>query len=370
MARASGARLARRHALKAGTPCPRLPCAILRVARWWAFWSSRRSCGGRRAHKRIAAAFDWQRRGGAGQFPGRRLGDAAGLHRQAAADPAGLASRRASCSRHRRGDGGRQLELVVRASGQSRLDVAARAALTEAKPSAKPPAPKGTEERHFTITAAGTATVRGARRDVSLDVQRHSGSPPTIALAKEPEPQARGSLLLTTSSRTTTAWSTRRRRSRSSGSRRRRRRQGAAPAVRPPDFPLVLPQARTRTGVGQTTKDLSEHPWAGAEVTMTLAARDEAGNEGRSGRTRCAAGAAVHQAAGARADRAAPQSRARCRRQAGVLSALDALTIAPERFIPESRVYLGLRSIYWQLAAPKSDDSCATWWRGCGTWRC
>ena len=39
-----------------------------------------------------------------------------------------------------------------------------------------------------------------------------------------------------------------------------------------------------------------------------------------------------------------------------VLSALDALTIAPERFIPETNVYLGLRSIYWQLARAESDD--------------
>ena len=60
----------------------------------------------------------------------------------------------------------------------------------------------------------------------------------------------------------------------------------------------MLPQARTRSGAGQTTKDLTEHPWAGADVAMTLIARDEAGNEGRSDAARvAAAGAAVHQAA-------------------------------------------------------------------------
>ncbi len=36
--------------------------------------------------------------------------------------------------------------------------------------------------------------------------------------------------------------------------------------------------------------------------------------------------------------------------------ALDALTIAPERFMPETNVYLGLRSIYWQLARASTDD--------------
>ena len=43
-------------------------------------------------------------------------------------------------------------------------------------------------------------------------------------------------------------------------------------------------------------------------------------------------------------------------RKPRVLIALDALTIAPERFMPETNIYLGLRSIYWQLARAKSDD--------------
>lgn len=37
----------------------------------------------------------------------------------------------------------------------------------------------------------------------------------------------------------------------------------------PPQFALVLPNARTRNGVGQTVKDLSENPYAGADVTLT-----------------------------------------------------------------------------------------------------
>src|SRR5439155_21169925 len=42
--------------------------------------------------------------------------------------------------------------------------------------------------------------------------------------------------------------------------------------------------------------------------------------------------------------------------QARVLTALDALTYAPEKFNIESNVYLGLRSIFWQLARAKDDD--------------
>ena len=39
-----------------------------------------------------------------------------------------------------------------------------------------------------------------------------------------------------------------------------------------------------------------------------------------------------------------------------VLTALEALTIAPEKFTPEAGVYLGLRSIYFDLNGAKSDD--------------
>src|SRR3954471_11128816 len=63
---------------------------------------------------------------------------------------------------------------------------------------------------------------------------------------------------------------------------RRATRPEPRPLFEPPQFPLVLPNARTRNGVGQTVKDLSEDPYAGAEVTLTLTAKDEAGNEGTS----------------------------------------------------------------------------------------
>src|SRR5204862_323605 len=42
--------------------------------------------------------------------------------------------------------------------------------------------------------------------------------------------------------------------------------------------------------------------------------------------------------------------------QASVLTALDALTLAPEQANMESNVYLGLRAIFWQLTRAKSDD--------------
>jgi hypothetical protein len=38
---------------------------------------------------------------------------------------------------------------------------------------------------------------------------------------------------------------------------------GPHPLYGPPDFSLILPQARTKSGVAQTIKDVTDHPWAG-----------------------------------------------------------------------------------------------------------
>jgi uncharacterized protein (TIGR02302 family) len=90
---------------------------------------------------------------------------------------------------------------------------------------------------------------------------------------------------------------------------------------------------------------------------MTLVARDEAGNQGKSEPfefrlperpfTKPIARSLIEQRRSLALDADA---------QARVLNALDALTLAPDRFKMETNVYLGLRSIFWQLARAKSDD--------------
>lgn len=56
----------------------------------------------------------------------------------------------------------------------------------------------------------------------------------------------------------------------------------ARPLFAAPEFPLALNGGRVRDGTSKTLRTLVEHPWAGAPVTMTLVAHDEAGLEGRS----------------------------------------------------------------------------------------
>src|SRR5471030_542177 len=179
---------------------------------------------------------------------------------------------------------------------------------------------------------------------------------PTIELIKDPERQARGSLRLdykmdddygVVEAQATFAL------------------KDEQPADKPrhplftaPDFALTLPQARTRSGAAQTTRDLTEHVWAGAEVTVTLVAKDEAGNEGRSEPRELTLPQRIFVKPIARAlieQRRILALDAETRPL--VLSALDALTIAPDRFTPEAGVYLGLRSIYHDLSHANTDDA-------------
>src|SRR5262245_40117765 len=343
--------------LRAGTPMPRLalrdPFAVralvvvLVVATFFA-------AGGERM-KRIAAAYDWR----AVMVPATALVDAwlcppaytgrppvllPGLRPGEPVQTAAPLSVPAGST------------LVIRATG-IHLDVMASGGLAEPPPGAQSNNAKGSEERRFVINDAGTATVRGAAAgDVTWQFNAIPDKPPTITLAKEPEGQARGALQLSykleddygvigaqAMFKLLTSEGT-------NG-------HPARPLYSAPDLPLSLSQARTKNGAGQTTKDLTEHPWAGSDVAMVLTARDEAGNEGQSAAfefrlperpfSKPMARALIEQRRVLALDGDA---------QASVLTALDALTLAPERFDMEANVYLGLRAIFWQLGRAKSDD--------------
>jgi uncharacterized protein (TIGR02302 family) len=126
--------------------------------------------------------------------------------------------------------------------------------------------------------------------------------------------------------------------------------------VDPPRIPLLLPPPPQLNGEAETTADLSEHPWAGARVEMTLIARDEAGNEGRSEFVEITLPQKpfVKPLARALAEQRrnlvlAPGDKAR------VATALEALMIAPETFDTSAGAYLGLRVAYSRLHAAQSD---------------
>ncbi|MCL2384531.1 MAG: TIGR02302 family protein, partial [Alphaproteobacteria bacterium] len=126
--------------------------------------------------------------------------------------------------------------------------------------------------------------------------------------------------------------------------------------VEPPKMELRLPPPPDLSGEAETTADLSEHPWAGSRVKLTLVAQDEGGNEGKSETVEITlpqkpfsnplARALVEQR---RNLILAPDDRWR------VGQALEALMIAPEAFKTSASAYLGLRVASDQLAAAHND---------------
>ena len=244
--------------------------------------------------------------------------------------------------------------LVIRATGLNELDVVVKGGLKEETAENPAPAPAGTHERRFSVAQQGSATLRGFG-DATWSFTAIPDRPPSIALAKDPEPQVRGSLQLSYKVEddygVVDARAAFERKATDDAAKGR-------PLFGPPDMPLVLPQARTRNGVGQTTKDLSEHPWAGVDVVLTLLAHDEGGNQGRSEPFEMRLperpfGKPLARALIEQRRDLALDAEAKPR----VLTALEALTIAPEKFTPEAGIYLGLRSIYWQLTRARTDDA-------------
>ncbi|WP_339028762.1 TIGR02302 family protein [Bradyrhizobium symbiodeficiens] len=251
--------------------------------------------------------------------------------------------------------------LIVRSSGGS-LDVVVSGGLKEVAPAEA--APKGTNEKHFTITADGTAHVRAPSGQPKWAFAATPDHAPTIALAKDPERQARGGLQLSYKIEDdygvtgADAQIALRPADTKDGSKDSDGKAAPRPLFQPPQFPLVLPNARTRNGVGQTVKDLSEDPYAGADVTLTLTAKDEAGNEARSEPfnmrlperlfTNSLARALIEQRRILALD---------ANRNSDVYTALDALMIAPELFTPDAGCYLGLRNLATQLEAARTDDA-------------
>ncbi len=351
--------LAAARAFKAGWPSPRLSMRdpyALRGLILIAVIATFIAAGGEH-WKRIAAAFDWQGvvlpanfRVDAWVTPPAYTGKPpiilAGMH------PGEIA--RADAESNEPVSVPVGSTLIVRATGKLDLDVAGKGGVTPV--TEKVQAPVGTQEYRFKIAATGAATLHGVGEDLTWAFNVIPDKPPTIALARDPEQQVRGSLLLSyrleddygvTEARATFA----RKADTAAKS------EATHPLFGAPDFALVLPQARTKNGVGQTIKDLTDHPWAGAEVVMTLVARDEAGNEGKSEPfafrlperlfTKPLARALVEQRRNLALDTGARPL---------VTTALDALTMAPEKFTPDAGIYLGMRSIFWSLIRAKTDD--------------
>ncbi|MBO0905663.1 TIGR02302 family protein [Jiella sonneratiae] len=133
---------------------------------------------------------------------------------------------------------------------------------------------------------------------------------------------------------------------------------GARPLYPAPEMRLALPRRGKDKAEAKTSVDLTESPYAGAKVALTLVAEDEAGQTGRSGTKVITlperrflnplARAVVEQRRILALDaNAAPR----------VVELLDAVTLRGDEFIPNPTDYLALKAVRTRIAAAANDDT-------------
>jgi uncharacterized protein (TIGR02302 family) len=125
---------------------------------------------------------------------------------------------------------------------------------------------------------------------------------------------------------------------------------------------LQLPGASEKSFSQTMFRDLTEHPYAGLDVDITLEATDAAGQTGASNTVRFKLPARLFSDPLARA--LIEQRQAVAAQDQGsrgrVLRTLDALTLAPEQFYAgHDGVYLSLRSTYWALKFASHEEDIA-----------
>jgi uncharacterized protein (TIGR02302 family) len=248
-------------------------------------------------------------------------------------------------------------ELVVRATGLTSIDLSLTGGLSEQVDESAAPA-TGTIERRFRIDGHGSATVGSLPAGpATWSFRAVADRPPVIALTRDPQVIGRSSVSLSYRVEDDYGVVSAEARFTDPQLPASEDAQARRPLVDAPNFALVLPQARTRAGAAQSTKDVTEHPWAGVTATVTLVARDEGGNEGKSQATEISLPARPFAKPLARAlieQRRNLAFDANARGQ--VTRALEALMIEPEKFTPEAAIFLGLRTAATRVKLARNDD--------------
>ncbi len=216
-------------------------------------------------------------------------------------------------------------------------------------------AASGLTEKRWTIHGPGKATIlRGGQPAAVAVLAVTPAGVPTIVSTEDPRANLSGTLTLAykTEDRFGLA---------SARADFARPHEGAGPAPRtlapPPQAALTLPPTAKGVGDGHTTVDLSEHPWAGAKVTMRLSAVSISGKTGESASIEVTlpqrifhnplARALVEQRRNLILDPDHEPKR--------VATALNGLSVAPELFDTPANIYLGLKQARTSLDHAHSD---------------
>ncbi len=302
-------------------------------------------------YARVAAAFDW------------RSADAiaASLRLDAWIDPPNYSGRPPIMLDASTAKNGEQavtapVGSIVIVRGQSGSALARVEGALAPQPPAAGAKPGQIQEQRWTLKGDGKITiVRDGSPLAAFAITGIANQKPTIALTNPPKANIRGSLTL--SYKLADQYGIASARAEFAQPQLSGKQPAGRSLVPPPQMDLQLPSAANGVGEAQTTADLSDHPWAGARVTMILHAHDLAGEDG----------------AGAPSEVRLPQrsfgnplARALVEQRRNLILdpdnntkrvgfVLDALMIAPDIFEVKAGVYLGLRTIKQALAVAKSD---------------
>ena len=240
--------------------------------------------------------------------------------------------------------------VVVRIAGEGDAEVKPGRGLTPLPAKGSPRA--DLREERFTLDGSAELSIRtGFAQNTKLSIEAIPDNPPTIAYANPPEVNARGTFTLSYKGKDDYGITS------TEGLVEKAESAKGRSLVAAPQIALAAPSNDENAPETRSPVDLTNHPWAGARVTIKLRVKDEAGQEGLSEAvsftlpqrpfTNPLAKALVEQR---RNLVLAPDDRKR------VQTALDALLIAPEEFTPQWGVFLGLRTGADQLRRAKTDQ--------------
>jgi len=240
--------------------------------------------------------------------------------------------------------------IIVRALDNAGVRIAIQGGIKTAAP-----APGATpNQRRFLLQGDGSLRIsQGAKEVGAFSLLSLPDAPPTITPLAPPQPNLRGSFTLTY--RIDDDYGARDAQVSAQLS------AGEAPEghhalVEPPKGALELAPAPGGLGEARSTLDWSDSPYAGARADLILQVRDEGGNEGQ---------AVIKGFVLPEKKLANPLARALAEqrrllaldsgRRDKVLTAIDALMIAPELFTPKASVFLGLRFAHASLRHARTD---------------
>ncbi len=256
--------------------------------------------------------------------------------------------------------------IVVRIAGKTAMDVATTGRLdllppADAKAGTAPAKPAAGEtpavlEKRYTLAGNGTLRLTGSGApNATLSITAIADQAPQVAFVEPPKPvtgaQA-GGLSIAYTARDDYGLA-----SIEATVERAGPPSTGRSLVEAPKQTLSVPSSPSGEEEMKSTADFSAHPWAGARVKMTLVARDEAGQEGRSEPVEIV----LPQRTFAKP---LPKALVEQRRKlvmnvddrTKVQLAMDALLIEPELFMKETGVYLGMRMINERLRRARTDD--------------